>query len=73
MGGFEVTTNIAEYFINGISENVFGRDMLEVDLIDLGAIVEVVLHAGSGDKIIKLKVGIVLKLGIVIAFTKEGL
>lgn len=47
--------------------------MLEVDLIDLGAIVEVVLHAGSCDKIIKFKVGIVLKLGIVITFTKEGL
>ncbi len=35
MGHFEVTSDIAEDLIDGISEDVFGGDKFEVSIIDL--------------------------------------
>ena len=50
--GVQVVRHVHEHLVNGIDHNVLRRDVLEVDLIDAGAVLHVIRHSGRrNDKV----------------------
>ena len=61
--GVQVVRHVHEHLVNGIDHNVLRRDVLEVDLIDAGAVLHVVSHARRRDDEVNGKGRILLQLG----------
>lgn len=62
-GIFEITSEFAKNFVNGIGKNIFGRDVAEISIVNFGTIVEIILHAGSSNDKIEREVGVLREFG----------
>ena len=57
-----VGCGIDEHLVDGIDVDVLGSEVVEVDVVDAGAEVDVVCHARGSDNEVKLPVGVSLQL-----------
>ena len=63
--GFQVGGGVDEHLIDGVDVNVLRRHILQVHLVDAGAVLHVQGHPGRGHQVVQGHIGMGLHLGVV--------
>ena len=67
----QVGRGVDEDLVDGIDLDVLGRDVTQVDAVDLAADLHVARHAGRRDDVVQLQRRVGLQLGVDVALAAE--
>ena len=68
----QIGSRVDEDLVDGVDVDILGGDVLKVDLIDAGAVLHVVGHAGRGDDVVHGQGGVSHQLVLAVGLTREA-